>query len=116
VETSPSRGIHQPALDALGRTESQHSLASFRSWQVKGMVEKIPHSRHYRLVGKGYSICLVFLKRFEKVYALSLLAYCHRSVETAFCQKKNAVYSTASTNTSAGLDALLRAIGLNIAA
>ena len=29
----------------------------------------LPHSRRYRLVGKGYSICLVFLKLFEKVYA-----------------------------------------------
>jgi hypothetical protein len=36
----------------------------------KGLVEKVPHSRRYRLVGKGYSICLVFLKLFEKIYAL----------------------------------------------
>ena len=39
-----------------------------------GLVEKIPHSRRYRLVGKGYSICLVFLKLFEKIYAPGLLA------------------------------------------
>jgi len=28
-----------------------------------------PHSRRYRLIGKGYAICLVFLKLFEKIYA-----------------------------------------------
>ena len=33
------------------------------------MVEKVPRSRRYQLVGKGYSICVVFLKLFEKVYA-----------------------------------------------
>jgi hypothetical protein len=32
-------------------------------------VEKIPHSRRYRLVGKGYSLCLIFLKLFERIYA-----------------------------------------------
>jgi hypothetical protein len=26
-------------------------------------------SRRYRLVGKGYAICAVFLKLFEKIYA-----------------------------------------------
>jgi hypothetical protein len=28
-----------------------------------------PHSRRYRLVGKGYSICVVFLKLFERINA-----------------------------------------------
>jgi hypothetical protein len=31
--------------------------------------QKVPRSRRYRMVGKGYPICLVFLKLFEKVYA-----------------------------------------------
>jgi hypothetical protein len=65
--------LYQPALDALGRTESQCSLASLRydlsKLRAKGLVEKIPHSRRYRLVGKGYSICVVFFKLFEKIYA-----------------------------------------------
>jgi len=37
--------------------------------RTKGLVEKVPHSRRYRLVAKGYSICVVFLKLFEKIYA-----------------------------------------------
>ena len=65
--------LYNPALDALGVTESQYSLASFRydlsKLRAKGLVEKIPHSRRYRLVGKGYSICVAFLKLFEKIYA-----------------------------------------------
>ncbi len=37
--------------------------------RAKGLVEKLPHSRRYRLLPNGYSICLVFLKLFERVYA-----------------------------------------------
>src|SRR5207245_10120832 len=65
--------LYIPALDALSVTESQYALASFRydlsKLRAKGLVEKIPHSRRYRLVGKGYSICVAFLTLFEKIYA-----------------------------------------------
>ena len=65
--------VYTPTLDALGSNASQYSLASFRYdlWKLraKGLVEKIPHSRRYRLAGKGYSVCLIFLKLFERVYA-----------------------------------------------
>ena len=65
--------VYRPALDALGSNASQYSLASFRYdlWKLraKGLVEKIPHSRRYRLAGKGYSVCLIFLKLFERIYA-----------------------------------------------
>jgi len=57
--------LYVPALNALGRTEAEYSLASFRhdlsKLRAKGLVERIPHSRRYRLVGKGYSICVAFL-------------------------------------------------------
>jgi hypothetical protein len=32
-------------------------------------VEKIPRSRHYRLLPEGYRLCVVYLKLFEKLYA-----------------------------------------------
>ena len=71
--TFTTADLYAPALDALGQTEAQYSLASFRydlsKLRAKGLVEKVPRSRRYRLVGKGYSICLVFLKLFEKIYA-----------------------------------------------
>jgi hypothetical protein len=63
--------LYVPTLDALDLTESQYSLAALRydlaKLRVKGLLEKVPHSRRYRLIGKGYSICLVFLKLFEKI-------------------------------------------------
>lgn len=37
--------------------------------RAKELVEKIPHSRRYRLAAKGYSVCLIFLKLFERIYA-----------------------------------------------
>jgi hypothetical protein len=30
---------------------------------------EIPHTRRYRLTKTGYSICLIFLKLFERIYA-----------------------------------------------
>ena len=37
--------------------------------RAKASVEKLPKSRRYRLCPQGYSICLVFLKLFERVYS-----------------------------------------------
>ncbi|HXJ95093.1 MAG TPA: hypothetical protein VMT20_19815, partial [Terriglobia bacterium] len=58
---------------ALGVTSDQYSLASLRydlsKLRAKHVVEKVPHSRRYRLRPEGYSICLVFLKLFERIYA-----------------------------------------------
>ncbi len=60
-------------LDALGSGGGRYTLASLRydlsKLRAKGLVEKLPHSRRYRLLPNGYSICLVFLKLFERIYA-----------------------------------------------
>lgn len=65
--------LYEPTLDALGASPSQYSLASLRydlsKLRAKKLVEKVPKTRRYRLIGKGYAICLVFLKLFEKIYA-----------------------------------------------
>jgi hypothetical protein len=37
--------------------------------RAKRLIEKLPRSRHYRLTPRGYSICLRFLKLFERIYA-----------------------------------------------
>jgi hypothetical protein len=64
--------IHPQALAALGLSAKQYSLASLRydlsKLRVKGLVEKLPRSRRYRLSSQGYSICLLFLKLFERIY------------------------------------------------
>jgi len=65
--------LHPQTAEALGCSPEQYRLASLRydllKLRAKGLVEKIPHSRQYRLVPHGYRICLVFLKLFERIYA-----------------------------------------------
>jgi hypothetical protein len=113
--------LYAPTLDALGLTESQYSLASLRydlaKLRAKGLLEKVPRSRRYRLVGKGYSICVVFLKLFEKIYApltAGLLAPFRGDrllAEEKHCQLDR-LYQCISDD----LDTLMHAIGLKIAA
>ena len=68
-----SAGLHQSVLDALGASADRYTLASLRydlsKLRAKGLVEKLPHCRRYRLLPGGYSICLIFLKLFDRVYA-----------------------------------------------
>ena len=65
--------LHPMVVDALGSGGDRYTLASLRydlsKLRAKGLVEKLPHSRRYRLLPNGYSICLVFLKLFERIYA-----------------------------------------------
>ena len=65
--------LYPRVLAALGSGADRYTLASLRydlsKLRAKGLVEKPPHSRRYRLLPNGYSICLVFLKLFERVYA-----------------------------------------------
>ena len=113
--------LYGPALEALGFTKSQYSLASLRydlyKLRAKGLVEKIPHSRRYRLVGKGYSICVAFLKLFEKIYApltAGLLAPVRgdrRLPDEKRCELDR-LYQLVSDD----LTALFHAVGLKIAA
>jgi hypothetical protein len=65
--------IYTDTLAALEASPKQYSLGSLRYdlWKLraKGLVDKLPHSRRYRIPREGYSICLIFLKLFEQVYA-----------------------------------------------
>jgi hypothetical protein len=65
--------IHPYVIEALGCSPSAYSLASLRydlsKLRAKALVEKLPRSRRYRIPRCGYTICLVFLKLFERIYA-----------------------------------------------
>jgi hypothetical protein len=65
--------IHPAVIEALDCDAQHYTLASLRYnlWKLraKGLVAKLPNSRRYQLLPRRYSICLVFLKRFERVYA-----------------------------------------------
>jgi hypothetical protein len=113
--------IYTPALDALGSTADEYSLASFRydlsKLRAKGLVERVPKSRRYRLVGKGYSICVAFLKLFEKIYApltAGLLAPFRG--DRTLAEAKRCELDRLYQHITDDLDALLRAIGLKVAA
>lgn len=65
--------LHSDTAQALGSSTTDYKLASLRydlsKLRAKGLVEKLPHSRSYRLTAEGYQICLVYLKLFQRVYA-----------------------------------------------
>jgi hypothetical protein len=65
--------IRSDTAEALGRTTHDYQLGSLRydmsKLRAKGLVDKVPHSRRYRLTAQGYRICLVYLKFFQRVYA-----------------------------------------------
>ena len=65
--------IYADTLKALESSPKEYGLGSLRYdlWKLraKGLIEKLPHSRRYRIPREGYSICLIFLKLFERVYA-----------------------------------------------
>jgi hypothetical protein len=65
--------IYDDTLTALELSPKEYGLGSLRydlsKLRAKGLVDKLPHSRRYRLPREGYCICVVFLKLFERIYA-----------------------------------------------
>ena len=103
------------------RPEAEYSLASFRydlsKLRAKGLVERIPQSHRYRLVGKGYSICVAFLKLFEKIYAplTAGLLQPFRG-DRMLTDEKRCELDRLYQRVCDDLEALLRAVGLKLAA
>jgi hypothetical protein len=66
ADTFSTAEIH-PHVTALDSTSEQYRLSSLRydlsKLRAKGLVEKLPRSRRYRLCPEGYSICLIFLNK-----------------------------------------------------
>jgi hypothetical protein len=71
--TFTTKEVYPYVVEALGCPASDYTLASLRydlsKLRAKALIETLPHSRRYRISERGYSICLVFLKLFERVYA-----------------------------------------------
>jgi hypothetical protein len=119
--TFTTADLYPSVLDALGLPQSQYSLASLRydlsKLRAKGLLEKLPHSRRYRLAHKGYSICVLFLKLFERIYApltaglLKPFAGDRNLASDKRCQLDR-LYQRLTDD----LDALLSAVGLKTAA
>jgi hypothetical protein len=120
-DTFTTRDLHHPAAAALDMTTDLYRLPSLRydlsKLRAKGLVERVPHSRRYRLLPHGYSICLVFLKLFERIYApltagLLKPVTADRRIADEKRHRLDRLYQRIATD----LDALLQAIGLRTAA
>ncbi len=73
ANTFSTAEIYPHVIAAIASTSKPYRLSSLRydlsKLRAKGLVEKLPRSRRYRLPAEGYSVCLIFLKLFERVYA-----------------------------------------------
>ena len=112
--------IYADTLAALEVSPGNYSLASLRydlsKLRAKGLVEKVPRSRRYRLPREGYSICLVFLKLFERIYA-PLTAGLLRpfSGDPKLQQQKRSQLDRLYQRVVDDLDRLMDAVGLKAA-
>jgi len=120
-DTFTTRDLHESTAAALDTTTDQYRLAAVRydlsKLRAKGLVERVPHARRYRLLPHGYSICLVFLKLFERVYA-PLTAGLLRPVtaDVRLAEEKRHRLDRLYQRIVADLEALLQAVGLRTAA
>lgn len=71
--TFTTKLIHPLVAKALGFSVTEYTLGSLRydlsKLIAKGLIQKLPRSRRYRLLRRGYQLCLVYLKLFDKLYA-----------------------------------------------
>jgi hypothetical protein len=121
ANTFTSREIHPYTLEALDLSADKYSLASLRydmsKLRAKGLVHKVVKSRRYHLTKEGYSICLVFLKLFERIYApLTAGLLQPVSGDSKLQQQKRSQLDRLYQRVVDDLDQLLKAVGLKTAA
>jgi hypothetical protein len=112
--------MHPHVIAALGCRPEAYTLASLRydlsKLRAKGLIARLPRSRRYQLLPHGYSICLIFLKLFERIYAplaaglLSPVAADQR-LEPHKRSQLDRLYQKLTDD----LDSLVRAVGLKAA-
>ena len=112
--------IYPYVLSALQLSPDQYGLGSLRydlsKLRAKRLVEKVSKSRRYRLLPHGYSICLVFLKLFERIYApLTAGLLQPLAGDSKLQHEKRTQLDRLYQKIVDDLDQLLRAIGLKAA-
>jgi len=112
--------IYADTLAALGVSENDYRLASLRydlsKLRAKGLVERVPRSRRYRLLRTGYSVCLVFLKLFERIYApLTAGLLSPVPADSKLQQEKRSQLDRLYQRVIDDLDNLMDAVGLKAA-
>ncbi len=99
--------------DFYWHSSLRYDLSKLRA---KGLVEKVPRSRRYRLLRDGYSICLVFLKLFERIYApLTAGLLSPVSGDRKLEQQKRSQLDRLYQRVTDDLDKLMDAVGLKAA-
>ena len=117
ANTFSTAEVYPHVIAALSCTAEQYSLASLRydlsKLRAKGLVEKLPRSRRYRLPADGYSVCLIFLKLFDRVYAPLTAALLHPiPADQVLPNPKRSLLDRLYQHLTDALDHLLRAVGL----
>jgi hypothetical protein len=112
--------IHPTVIEALGCAPEHYTLASLRydlsKLRAKGLVAKLPNSRRYQLLPHGYSICLVFLKLFERVYApLTAGLLSPIKADARLQSQRRSQLDRLYQRVIDDLDTLVRAVGLKAA-
>jgi hypothetical protein len=112
--------IHPHVVEALGCRPDDYTLASLRydlaKLRAKELVAKVPNSRRYQLLPQGYSICLVFLKLFERVYApLTAGLLSPVTADARLASQKRSQLDRLYQRVIDDLDSLIRAVGLKAA-
>lgn len=121
ASTFTTQQIYPYALDALETSADKYSLASLRydlsKLRAKGLTQKVAKSRRHRLTTEGYSVCLVFLKLFERIYA-PLTAGLLQPVkgDSKLQQQKRSQLDRLYQRVVDDLDQLLKAVGFKTAA
>jgi hypothetical protein len=120
-DTFTTAELQAAAAEALAIPTEQCPLGALRYelWKLraKGLVEKLPHSRRYRLLPNGYRISLLFLKLFDKIYAPLTAGLLHpypgdRAMTDDRLHQLDKLYQSVA----AALDGLVAAVGLKLAA
>ena len=91
------RGRRSFSCDVAQLASLRYDLSKLRA---KGLVERVPHSRRYRLLPHGYSICLLFLKLFERVYAPLTAGLLDPSPPKRVLPRRSAIGSTVCISAS----------------
>src|SRR5216683_7246391 len=121
ASTFTTQQIYPYVLEALGASADKYSLASLRydlsKLRAKGLALKVVKSRRHRLTKQGYSVCLVFLKLFERIYA-PLTAGLLQPVkgDSTLQQQKRSQLDRLYQRVVDHLDQLLKAVGLKTVA
>jgi hypothetical protein len=120
-QTFTTAELYPKTLAALGLSTTTYSLAALRydlsKLRAKGLVIKLPHSRRYQLQPHGYTISVVFLKLFERIYAplTAGLLQPFRG-DTALPETKRSQLDRLYQRVVNDLNKLLDAVGLKAAA